>query len=451
MTTKLLNPRTGDVLAEISPLASSEREARLTRADFAFSEWRQFPISQRMDHVRALAKELHQARESLAQEMSLEMGKSSVEALAEVEKARATCEALVELLPKWAQGYTYSEKGRFEVVREPLGVILGVMPWNFPLWQVIRFAVPAIGLGNTVLLKHAPNVWGFSQKLEELFSRAGFVKGVYQDFPIEVSEIPAIVADVRVRGASLTGSRAAGASLAEVCGRHLKKCVLELGGSDPYLIFSDADLELAADVCARSRLQNAGQSCIAAKRFIVSKKVATEFTKIFVRRMQEIEAKGEDGRLAPMARADLRSALHGQVERSLQSGARLECGGEIPPGPGFFYPATVLSSVRPGSPAFDEELFGPVAAIITAEDDAEMIELANQTIYGLGAALFSRDVERAYALARKDLEAGMVFVNEMVRSHFAVPFGGIKDSGIGRELGPEGSVEFTNLKLLFKP
>lgn len=446
MIGQLINPRTEEFIAEINPFSSTMIEKAIALADSSHREWRLLPLSARLEKVKALAVELGKQAERMAGEIGREMGKGPAEAKAEVEKCRKSCEIIAARLPEWSAPHSYKEGGTYEVYHEPLGVVLGIMPWNFPLWQVIRFAVPAVALGNSVLLKHAPNVWGVAKLIGEAFERAGFPQGVYQDFPIDVESVAKVIADPRVRAASLTGSRRAGIGLMSECAKHLKKVVLELGGSDAYVVLADADIDLAAAICAKSRLQNAGQSCVSAKRFIVHRSVAKEFTEKFGSKLQEMGAE-----VAPLARKDLRDLLHDQVERSIKAGARLEFGGRIPSGKGFFYPVTLLTNVKPGMAAFDEELFGPVGAVIVGESEDELFELANKSIYGLGGAVFSKNVERAYELARTKMEAGMVFVNDFVRSHAEVPFGGVKDSGLGRELGREGSLEFCNVKLLFKP
>lgn len=443
MKVKVINPSNEEVLGEYSPMDRAAQERVLAMADHRYRSWSREPLGLRLEHLKKLAIKMKAERQSLAESMHLEMGKAIVEALSEVDKCVLSCEVLVKRLPEWSASQILKDQGQWEVAHTPMGVILGIMPWNFPLWQVIRFVAPAISLGNTILLKHAPNVWGTSQKIAEIFNEV-YPEGAYQDFSIDVEDVPQVVADPRVKGVSLTGSRRAGQSVYELCALNFKKCVLELGGSDAYVVFKDADLELAATICAKSRLQNAGQSCVSAKRFIVHEEVADKFIEMFSAKLQSAD-------VAPLARLDLRDILNDQVESSVAKGARIKFGGKVPSRKGFFYPPTLLTNVQPGMPAFDDELFGPVAAVVVGKSDEELIRLANLSKYGLGGAIFSRDVERAYGFAKFDMEAGMVFVNDMVKSYVEVPFGGSKESGIGRELGRVGSLEFTETKTLFRP
>jgi succinate-semialdehyde dehydrogenase / glutarate-semialdehyde dehydrogenase len=337
---------------------------------------------------------------------------------------------------------------------EPIGVVLGIMPWNFPFWQVFRFAVPALMAGNGILVKHAPNVTGSSIAIEQLFRDAGFPEHLYRAVHIDLEDVDRLsgfmIDHPFVQGVSLTGSTAAGRAVAAKSGRALKRSVLELGGSDPYIVLDDADIGRAVDLCAASRLLNSGQSCISAKRFIVHANVFTEFENRLLQRMQSAvtgDPFDPAVEVGPLARADLRAQLHEQVERSVAQGARLLCGGELPAGRGFFYPPTLLSGIRKGMATYSEETFGPVATLIEAADDNEAVYIANDTSYGLGSAVFSRNTERALALADQ-LEAGSCFINSMVKSDPAMPFGGIKESGYGRELSGYGIREFVNVKSL---
>jgi succinate-semialdehyde dehydrogenase/glutarate-semialdehyde dehydrogenase len=335
------------------------------------------------------------------------------------------------------------------VTYRPIGTVLAVMPWNFPFWQVVRFAAPTLSAGNAVLLKHAPNVGGCALAVEEVFRAAGLAPGLFQTMFVTVDDVAKLIADPRVAGVTLTGSTRAGRAVAEHAGAHLKKVVLELGGSDPYLVLEDADLATAAEACVASRLTNNGQSCIAAKRFIVVDAIRDDFTAAVVETMRTRtfgDPRDDAADLGPLARADLRDTLVRQVEGSVARGARVLLGGKVPVTRGSFYPPTVLAGVVPGMPAFDEETFGPVAAIVAAADEEDAIRLANATPYGLGAAIFTADVGRGEELARDRLQAGSVFVNDFVRSDPRLPFGGIKASGIGRELGLPGLREFTNVK-----
>jgi succinate-semialdehyde dehydrogenase/glutarate-semialdehyde dehydrogenase len=341
-----------------------------------------------------------------------------------------------------------TEASRSYVRFDPLGPVLAVMPWNFPFWQVFRFAAPTIMAGNVGILKHAPNVSRCALEIEEVFREAGFPAGVFQAIFVDTDVVARVIADDRVRAVTLTGSPRAGSSVAEQAGRHLKKTVLELGGSDPFIVLADADVTAAARAAAEARLVNSGQSCIAAKRFIVVDAVADQFLDYFGaelgrRRVGDPLQPGTE--VGPQARIDLRISLHRQVEESVARGARLLLGGRVPDGPGAFYPPTLLTAVGPGMPAFDEETFGPVAAVIRARDEADALQLANASAYGLGASLWTQDGTRAARLAA-ELEAGCVFVNAIVKSDPRMPFGGIKHSGYGRELSEYGLKEFVNIK-----
>jgi succinate-semialdehyde dehydrogenase/glutarate-semialdehyde dehydrogenase len=335
------------------------------------------------------------------------------------------------------------------VVFRPLGVILAVMPWNFPFWQVFRFAAPALMAGNAAVLKHASNVPGCALAIEDLLHQAGFPQEVFRTLLIGGDRVDAVIRDRNVAAVTLTGSTPAGRSVAAAAGGQLKKTVLELGGSDPYLILEDADLPATVETCVTSRLINGGQSCIAAKRFIVVEPARERFEQGLVERMRAVtmgDPLQDDVGIGPMARFDLRDEIHRQVQESLAAGARLLLGGEIPDSPGAFYPPTVLTDVRAGMPAYDQELFGPVAAIIPVKDEEEAVRTANDTPFGLGAAVFTRDLPRGERIAADELEAGCCFVNDLVRSDPRLPFGGVKQSGYGRELGEIGIKEFTNIK-----
>lgn len=437
-----IDPATGDPIREFALDDAAATERAVAASQTTYHHWRRTDWPTRLAALGRLADALDLDAGRIAALITLEMGKCPAEARAEVKKSSAAIRRLGELMPAWRAEREAPIDGGYRVRLGALGPLLGIMPWNFPLWQVVRFAVPAILNGNTVLLKHAPNVWGSAELLGHLFNIT-FPAGVYQNLKLDVAATERLIEDPRIRGVSLTGSRRAGARVGELAGRAIKTCVLELGGSDAYVILDDADLDLAADVCARSRLLNAGQSCVSAKRFIVTRARAADFTERLVERMRNTA-------LAPLARRDLRDQLAEQVRLSIDAGARVALGGDRPAGAGGCYFApTVLTEVRAGQPAFDDELFGPVAAVVTADDEAHAIELANQSRYGLGGAIFSRDRARAERLATDELECGMAFINEMVQSHVAIPFGGIKDSGVGRELGRDGAFAFTNIKTIF--
>jgi succinate-semialdehyde dehydrogenase/glutarate-semialdehyde dehydrogenase len=385
--------------------------------------------------------------------MALEMGKPVAAGRAEADKCAWVCEYYADHAEGFLADEPIATDATHSFVRyEPLGVVLAVMPWNFPLWQVFRFAAPALMAGNAGVLKHASNVCGCALAIEDVFRRAGFPEHLFRSLLVGSRQVDALLGHPRIMAATLTGSTPAGKAVARRAGELLKKTVLELGGSDPYLILEDADVEAAAATCVASRLINSGQSCIAAKRFIVVEPVRSRFEELFVQGMRAAkmgDPLAEDVQVGPQARVDLRDELHGQVERSLLAGARCLLGGAIPPGPGAFYPPTVLADVHPGMPAFDEELFGPVGAIVPARDEAEAIRLANQSVFGLGAAVFTRDVARGERIAARELEAGSCFVNASVKSDPRLPFGGIKQSGYGRELAVFGIREFVNIKTIY--
>ncbi len=445
-----INPATGEILKEYPFKGGDWLEKAVAASSAAHREWSLTTLTVRIGCVQRFEKALREERDGLARLMTLEMGKPLRQSLSEIDKCILSCQVLRENYPVWLKAHQYSTQAGHSVHCVSLGPLLGVMPWNFPLWQVVRFAIPALLGGNTILLKHAPNTWGSAEKIENLFA-AAFPENVFINLQVDVPWVEKIIADSRVRGVSLTGSMRAGRAVGELCGRHLKKFVLELGGSDAYVVFEDADVDRAAAMCVEARMVNGGQSCVAAKRFIVHRRLVERFTEKMIALMAK-KKMGDpmlpDTDLGPMARADLRDGLAKQVVDSVAAGAKKALGGESFPGAGFYYPPSVLVSVLPGQPAFDEELFGPVAAVIEASSDREALKLANQSHYGLGGAIFSRDPERAKAIAVDEFEAGMVFVNDTVKSDALVPFGGIKDSGIGRELGREGSFEFVNSKLV---
>lgn len=447
------NPATGKIIARHAAHSRSALEARLAAAHAASVRWRALPAASRARHLRAWAADLHRERAHLAAPVTAEMGKPLSDSLAEVAK----CADCLRHYARHGAGFLRAEKpphapAGVSVVPEPLGVILAIMPWNYPLWQVVRAAAPALVAGNVLLLKHASNVTGTALALVESARRAGLPAGVFDCVLLAGPDVEPLIADPRVRGVTLTGSTAAGRRVASLAGSALKPFVGELGGSDAYLIFPDADLASAAEICASARLVNNGQSCVAAKRFVVHARVADDFIRLLAVAMAAYRVGdpcAPDTRLGPLAREDLREELHGQVERSIKRGARVVMGGEPLSGPGAFYSPTLLAGVSAGMPAADEELFGPVAAVETARDADAMFAAANRTIYGLGGAIFTRDLRRARADYVPRLHAGMVFVNHAVRSHAAVPFGGCKASGLGRELGRPGVLAFTNPKTVW--
>lgn len=453
MNLQSINPATGVLICEYAPHSSADVVEIADAAHAAFLGWRSTQFPERADRLLALAARLRARREDAAALMTAEMGKPIAAARAEVDKSAWVCEYYAAHAQQMlAPEPVATEALRSFVAFNPLGVILAVMPWNFPFWQVFRFAAPALMAGNAGLLKHASNVTGCALLIEELMQEAGLPDNLFRTLVIGSRQVDAVIAHSRVAAVTLTGSEAAGRAVARTAGECLKKSVLELGGSDAYIVLEDADLEAAATACVSSRLINTGQSCIAAKRFIVVAPLLEAFEQRVVEKMAAAvqgDPRDEATQLGPMARTDLRDELHEQVQLSLERGARLLLGGEIPDGAGAWYPATVLTDVRPGMPAHDEELFGPVAAIIPVSDQAEALRVANDSDFGLGAAVFTRDLARGEQLAAEAIEAGAVAVNDFVRSDPRLPFGGIKLSGYGRELSHFGIREFVNIKSVY--
>jgi succinate-semialdehyde dehydrogenase/glutarate-semialdehyde dehydrogenase len=446
-----VNPATAKKIRTYRPFTPAQIERALSRADRTFQSWRTAPISARVQPLKKLSAVLHRHADRLAALACAEMGKPITQAKAEVEKCRTLCAYYAKHAKPFLADTQVPDAPRgARVCSEPLGVILAIMPWNFPYWQVLRAALPALTAGNTVLLKHSPNVSGCALAIEALFAEAGFPAGCYQTLLLPNARTPAVIEDPRLQGVTLTGSARAGRIVGAQAGQALKKTVFELGGSDAYLVLEDADLDRAAEICAASRLVNSGQSCVCAKRFIVVNSVRAAFEAKLTARMQA-RTVGDPTlpttQVGPIARQDLRAELHRQVEASVRAGARVLLGGQPLPGPGFFYPPTILTGVKAGMPAFDEELFGPVAAVIGVPNAAAAVRAANRSIYGLGAAIFSRNLAKARRLARQ-IEAGQVFINDSVRSDASLPFGGVKSSGHGRELGSFGLREFLNIKTI---
>ncbi|MDE2796884.1 MAG: NAD-dependent succinate-semialdehyde dehydrogenase [Gemmatimonadota bacterium] len=448
---RTINPSSGELLARYPFMSAGQVEEALAAARDAQREWRRIPPSERARIVGEVAREFRARDGHLAEIVTMEMGKPMSKSLAEVEKCAAGC----EYYSRHGAGFlcdrvVETEAWRSYVTFQPLGLLLAIMPWNFPLWQVVRAAVPALIAGNGVLLKHAPTVPGCALELARLFGpAAGLPEGLFTNLFIDLDTTGDLIRDARVQGVTLTGSTRAGRHVAALAGAQIKTCVLELGGSDPYIVLEDADLPRAVEACVTGRLINGGQSCIAAKRFIVHEAVADEFTEAVVARMAGVRVGDPMAAMTdvgPLAREDLRDHLAGQVERSIAAGAVCRLGGEVPKVPGWYYPCTVLTGVGPGMPAYDEEMFGPVACIIRAGSEEEAVRIANDTAYGLGAAVFTEDLERGERIARDGIEAGTCFVNDFVKSDPRLPFGGVKESGFGRELGDFGVREFVNVK-----
>jgi succinate-semialdehyde dehydrogenase / glutarate-semialdehyde dehydrogenase len=448
-----IKPATGKEIAEYDIYSEQQVKHCLQLARKAFDKWRYITFEERGALLQRVANELRKQKEQLAQLATDEMGKPLQQGRDEVEK----CAGSLEYYAKNGAAFLADEKVETEAYKRyvafrPLGTILAIMPWNFPYWQVFRAMGPAVMAGNTMLLKHASNVSGCALAIEKVITDAGAPEGVFQTLILPSSKIADLIGEPEISAVTLTGSTTAGSKVAEAAGRHLKKQVLELGGSDAYIVLEDVDIERAVEICVNGRLINSGQSCIAAKRFIVVKAIKEAFEKRMAEKMQAAtygDPNDTKNRVGPMARKDLRDQLHEQVEKSVKKGAKVLCGGFVPEGDGAYYPPTVLTNVEPGMPAYEEELFGPVAAIIEAEDEVDAIRIANDSIYGLGGAVLSGDRARAERLAVDQLEAGSCFVNDFVHSDTRLPFGGIKQSGYGREIGSFGIREFVNVKTIY--
>ena len=452
MALESVDPATGETIAAYDEHTAEEVRAAARDAREAFAGWRRRPFAERAVTLRRAADLLEARATEHAALMAREMGKPVADGEAEARKCALACRHYADHGAAFlADEDVPTEAGRSFVAFEPLGVVLAVMPWNFPYWQVFRAAAPALMAGNAMLLKHAANVTGCALEIEAVWREAELPAGLFRTLLVGSERVAVVIELPEVAAVTLTGSVGAGKAVAARAGSLVKKTVLELGGSDAYLVLADADLEAAAAICAKSRLINSGQSCIAAKRFVVVEEVRERFEALLVERMAAARVGGpfEEGvQVGPMARHDLRDALHAQVEKSVAAGARLLLGGEVPAGPGAFYPPTVLAGVLPGMPAYEEELFGPVAAVLPAAGEAEAVRIANDSVFGLGGAVFTRDLARGERIAR-ELEAGCCFVNDLVRSDPRLPFGGIKESGYGRELGVFGIREFVNVKTVW--
>jgi succinate-semialdehyde dehydrogenase/glutarate-semialdehyde dehydrogenase len=445
-----VSPTDGRIVASYDETPPDEVRRRIETAAALQADWARVPVAERAPHMLQAAALLESSRDDLATLMADEMGKPVNQGRSEVDKCAWVCRHYAENTEKiLADIEIDADRSKSYIAYRPLGVVLAVMPWNFPLWQVFRFAAPALMAGNGGILKHASNVTGCALEIDRIFTEAGFPDGLFRTVVLPSSRVGEVLEHPAVVAATLTGSDPAGRAVAKVAGGLLKKTVLELGGSDPYLVLADADLGKAAATCATSRLINGGQSCISAKRFIVESAVIDEFTDRFASELGKAvvgDPRNDDTTMGPMARVDLRDELHDQVVASIDAGARRVMGGTKPEGPGAFYPATLLSGVAEGMPVYREETFGPVASLIEAANTEEAIAIANDSDFGLGAAIFTSDVEKGEQIARDRLEAGACFVNAFVASDPRLPFGGIKMSGYGRELADLGMKEFLNAK-----
>jgi succinate-semialdehyde dehydrogenase/glutarate-semialdehyde dehydrogenase len=448
-----INPFTEEIIKEYEEMSATEIDEIIQSADKAFYDWKETDFKHRAELMKNAAQVLQERKDELAKLMTLEMGKPILQSVAEVEKCVWVCDYYCDNAESFLEDENIkTDASKSFVSFQPLGVVLAVMPWNFPFWQVFRFAAPALMAGNAGILKHASNVSGCALAIEDIFSEAGFPKNIFRTILIRSSKMDNVIEHSLIRAVTLTGSVPAGRSVASKAGAVLKKTVMELGGSDPYVILEYADLEQAAATCVTARLINGGQSCIAAKRFIIVDEVYDKFEKLFLQKMKQVKMGdpfNEENLLGPQASIVLRDELHLQVTKSIELGAKLLLGGSIPITKGALYPATVLANVKKGMPAFDEELFGPVAALIKVSDQNEAIKVANDSVFGLGAAVFTKNKERGEKIAKEKLNAGACFVNAFVRSDPRLPFGGIKESGYGRELSAFGIREFVNVKTVY--
>ena len=453
MTIKAVNPTTGETIKDYQEMPPEQVKGIVEKSHEAFLGWRTTSFAERAGLMKKAARIIRDKAEDYARLMAQEMGKPIKGGRAEAEKCAWACDYYADNAEKLLQPeVVHTDASKSFVTFQPLGVILAVMPWNFPLWQIFRCAAPTLMAGNTMVLKHASNVPGCALAIEDIFHKARFPANIFRTLLVGSSQVDAIIENPLIKAVTFTGSTPAGKAVAKKAGEMIKKSVLELGGSDAYVILEDADIEAAVTTCVASRLTNSGQSCIAAKRFVILESQREQVEELVVRQMRAAkmgDPMEEDTIVGPLARHDLRDYLHQQVLKSIEKGAKCLLGGEIPEGRGAFYPPTVLANVKKGMPAYDEELFGPVAAIISVKDEEEAIRVANDTAFGLAAAIFTRDVAKGERIAVNRLETGCCFVNALVKSDPRLPFGGVKESGYGRELSHYGVKEFVNIKTIY--
>ncbi|MCD6376341.1 MAG: NAD-dependent succinate-semialdehyde dehydrogenase [Caldisericaceae bacterium] len=449
---KAINPATNEILKEYPEHSLQEVKQIINQVQEEFHSWRQVSFVQRASLMKKAANILRQKKEEFALLITREMGKVIRESRAEVEKCAWVCDYYAENAEKFlAKEYVETDAKQSYIAYEPLGIVLAIMPWNFPFWQVFRFAAPALMAGNAGLLKHASNVPGCALAIENVFKEAGFPENLFRTLLIKPNLIPNVIQDVHVQAVTLTGSEPAGAAVASIAGKEIKKTVLELGGSDPFIVLEDADLDKAISTAVQARMINTGQSCIAAKRFIVVDSVLKTFETTMVEKMSALRLGNPEDKnvdVGPLARPDLVKELDLQVKKSIEKGAKLLLGGKQISGNGNFYEPTVFTNVKKGMPVYEEETFGPVAAIIPVQDEDEALAVANDSRFGLGASLWTQDIEKAKVLAR-EIRSGSVFINGLVKSDPRLPFGGIKKSGYGRELSYHGIREFVNIKTVW--
>ena len=453
MSLKSINPATEELIKTYEATTPEESDQILKKAHDAYLKWKRTSFEDRAKVLKTVARILREDRASHAALMTQEMGKPIKQAESEIEKCAWACEYYADQAAEFLKDeLVKTDASKSYVHFNPMGIILAVMPWNFPYWQVFRCLAPSLMAGNTVVLKHAGNVSGCALAMKEIFKKAQAPEGLFSVLLLSAKNVDHLIEDPRISAVTLTGSTPAGQAVASKAGKCLKKTVLELGGSDPYVILKDADLDKTVEMCVTSRMVNTGQSCIAAKRFIVVKEIRPEFEKRFVEKMKAYKSGDptkEETNVGPLARMDLRDSLHDQVSRSVKQGAHVLLGGEVPQGKGAFYPPTILTNVKKGSAAYHEETFGPVASIIEAKDEKEAVQIANDSPFGLGAAIFTKNLKQGELIAADEIEAGSCFVNACVKSDPRLPFGGVKQSGYGRELGVYGIKEFVNIKTIY--
>lgn len=450
-----INPTTGRSLKHYEYMTDEAVKEAISKCHQAFKKWKAVSPEDRAEAIKAIGKQLVKAKEELAQLMTDEMGKTLVQSRQEIDLCAAICQYTAKIGPDALKTeereLLNGNMGR--VSYAPIGVVYGIQPWNYPSYQVVRYSIASLMAGNSVLLKHASNVTGSGKLLERIYRDAGLPDGLFTVLMISHDQSDEVIKNKLVRGVTLTGSPEAGRAIGQKATAELKKTVLELGSNDAYLVFEDADIDMAVKACVMGRIYNNGETCIAAKRFIVVEKVYAEFREKFVKSMGAVkmgDPNDESTQLGPIAREDLRDDLHEQVVKSVEKGAKIACGGEVPTGEGFFYPATVLENVQPGQPAYEDEFFGPVASLIKAKDNEDAMRIANDSRFGLGGGIFSKDEAAAIEMAEQHFDTGMVFINSFGLAEPAMPFGGVKDSGYGREHGGFGLKEFVNIKSVMK-
>lgn len=450
-----INPTTGKVIKKYPLMTDKQADEAVEKCHKAFLEWRMVSHKERGKIIKAIGKKLKENAEELSKLMTNEMGKLLKQSKQEIELCAGICDWTAANGPENLKDEERElpDGGKGIITNSPIGVIYGIQPWNFPVYQVIRYSIANLMAGNGILLKHAENVTGTGLMLQKIYEKAGLPKNLFTVLKITHEQSDKIIKHKLVRGVTLTGSPDAGRAIAKKAGAALKKTVMELGSNDAYIVLEDADLNLAVKMCVQGRIYNNGETCVAAKRFVVVDKVYDEFRDAYVEQMKKIkhgDPTDKDSKIGPMAREDLRETLHEQVEKSVKKGAKILCGGEMPKGKGFFYPATVLENVKPGQPAYDDELFGPVASLIRAKDEEDAMRIANDSKYGLGGGIFSKNEKKAMELASKHFDTGMVFINGFGLAQPNMPFGGVKDSGYGREHGGFGMKEFVNEKAIMR-